>query len=153
MELVFALSLGMLLFLWLANYLNVFYASSEQSLSHSQAQIAVKNLALLANRACASQVSIETNLPCIMQGAQPQLYAIQKKGVSGDDAKTLEIVFFESQPSVAASAKALCEINPSTIAGLYVSCNPADYANSLKLCISPSLIMPNEVELKFGSCE
>ncbi len=145
LELFFAFSLTLLVFFWMSNYLNVFYSTNAQSQSASEARLAARSLAMLANRACASNSSIELALPCIVEGKDPVFYGM-------NSTQNNLSVHFLNRPFVS-TVSAVCELNTAALSSggnlRFSACDALNYSNTQKLCISPQ---GGKVKFELAKC-
>ena len=132
LELFFSLSLSLLVFFWASNYLNVFYSANGQATSASEAMLAARSLAMLANRACASNVSIEIALPCIIEGKDAVFYGM-------NSSQNRLFLHFLNRP-FAANVSAACELNTTPLSSggalRFSACDALNYSNTQRICIS-----------------
>ncbi len=145
LELFFSLSLSLLLFFWMSNFLNVFYSGNAQAHSASEARLAARSLALLANRACASNVSVEIALPCVLEGKDPVFYGM-------NSSQNNLSIHFLNRPFVS-TVSAVCELNTTPLSSggnlRFSACDAANYSNTQRLCISPQ---GGKVKFELAKC-
>ncbi len=146
LELFFAISLSLLLFLWMSNFLQVFHSNTADAQSSAGAQIAARSLALLANRACVDGVSIQASVPCVMSGNSPAIISIN----SSEDPDPNTLFLHLSGRPFAAQAQSVCKLDTRALSDdagnlLFVACNATNLSASPAICISS----PVETEVKF----
>jgi len=98
-ELFFAITVFFLVITWLSNYATTVYA--DPTAVYLQQKSVATQFATLANRACASDVNISFNLPCISAGNQSLSYQVVGMGTP---AVTVRSRFIN------ASAETTCEV-------------------------------------------
>ena len=106
-EMFIAVTLALIFFGWMANFVNAFQSSQLSTSVYSQEKAVASTLARLANAACTTNVSIQVALPCISAGSQPiQAYTVNTTA-TGRPAVT---VVAEGANVSQASSEALCNV-------------------------------------------
>ncbi len=148
LEFFMAFALALVLFSWMANFLDVFYSSNASAHSSAEARLAVREFAALAGRACASNASISFAWPCVFDGSAPVAYALN----STPAASSTLFLHFLGRP-FAAQENAPCKVDVSGFSsgGLrFFACNAQAPNESQAACVAPN--GAGSAVFSFGSC-
>ncbi|MFQ5406325.1 MAG: hypothetical protein ACE5DI_04165 [Candidatus Micrarchaeia archaeon] len=142
LEFFFAMSLALLVFFWMANFMRVFYDNSQSS-SVVQARLAARDFAMVANRACVSEGELLYKVPCVLAGGKNVPYFIEPASPSN----SIELSF--SNQFGVARAFSQCNLDTVAVQGLFLSCDTRNYSAGSSVCLSENA---GVVSISFGEC-